>query len=362
VQYNLADSGVHPVTVSELIDGPDAIAQLLETPLHYPAVNGTRRLRDLISNLYDGVHCSNVLVTVGAAEANAIALQSLLEPGDQVIAMEPCYRQLWGLAQNQGCHLTTYHLDPANDWRPDLDQLAQLVGPKTKLITVTNPNNPTGMILKEEEMERIVRIAEHYGCWILADEVYRGTERLSTQETHSFVGRYERVIAVNSLSKAYGLSGLRTGWMVAPENIVKAAWRRHEYYTISTGMLSMTLAEIALSEPVRTRLFARNRQLIRDGYSRIESWIQRHHRFLSIVPPESTALAFVRYAFEMPSIDVARILKDESSVLVAPGDYFGVARHLRITHGLKPAYLMEALGRVGSTLERLARHAQRCAV
>ena len=199
-----------------------------------------------------------------------------------------------------------------------------------------------------------MKIAEKNGTWILADEVYRGTERLTDIETPSFFGRYDRIVAVNSLSKAYGLSGLRIGWLVAPHSAVDTIWRRHEYATISAGALDMFFAEIALAEPMRTRLLNRTRGLIREGYARLESWINEHSPLLSVIPPESTALAFVRYHLNMPSGEVAEALRQRAEVLVAPGEYFGIENHLRITHGLKAEYLREALDRIGSVFEELA--------
>lgn len=355
VDFNLADSGVHPVAVKELLDDPEVNERMREVPLHYPMVNGTSRLREIIANLYQTAP-GNVLVTVGAAEANGVILQALLGRGDEVVAMEPSYRQLWGIARNLECNLIPFHLDPENGWRPNLDQLEAAVSPRTNLIGVTNPNNPTGKILREAEINRVVRIAEKHGTWILADEVYRGTERLSDVETPSFFGRYDRVIAVNSLSKAYGLSGLRIGWIVGPQEKLNSVWRRHEYATISAGALDMFFAEIALAEPMRTRLLARTRRLIREGYARLESWIKERSGLLSVIPPESTALAFVRYHLNIPSTDVAEALRQRAGVLVAPGEYFGIENHLRITHGLKPEYLHEALNRIGSVFEELAGH------
>jgi aspartate/methionine/tyrosine aminotransferase len=353
VAYNLADSGVDPVVVSELAESPQAIEQLLRTRLHYPPVNGSLRLRELISALYKTADPGNVLVTVGAAEATAITLQALLEPEDHVVAMEPCYRQLYGIARNLGCHISVYDLDGANDWRPDLDQLDSIVSARTKVIGVTNPNNPTGTILTQQEMDRIIAIAARHNTWLLVDEVYRGSERLTDIETPSFYGSYDRVIAINSLSKAYGLSGLRTGWVLAPSYMIAAIHRRHEYAVISTGMLSMTLAELALAEPKRGQLLARNRRLIRHGYEWVASWVKQHSDLLFITPPHATALAFIGYNLDVSSIDLAHAFREKASVLVAPGSYFGIESHLRITHGLEEAYLCRALERLGAVLDGL---------
>ena len=355
VDYNLADSGVDPVSVKEMLTSTGSLEHLQELALHYPPVNGSPKLRDLIAGLYHGADRDNVLVTVGAAEANSIVLAALLDPGDEVVVMEPGYRQVWGITQNLGCKVVPYHLDINNGWNLNFDELEQVVTPRTKLIGVTNPNNPTGKILTEAEIDRIVKIAARHGAWIMADEVYRGTERLTDVETPSFYGRYDRLVATNSLSKSYGLSGLRIGWIVSPQQTVASAWRRHEYLAISAGSADMFFAELALAEPMRSWLIARTRRVIRAGYSRFDAWVQSHSSLVSIVPPESTALAFLHYHLDLSSFAVADTIRQKANVLVAPGDYFGVDHHLRITHGLKPEFMQDGLNRIGMVLEELGR-------
>ena len=269
VEINLADSGVHPVTLRELVELGLPLDALLDLPLHYPEVNGTRQLRERIAALYEGISADQVLVTVGAAEANAIAVETLLDEGDAVVLMTPSYAQVEGIARNRGCEVVTFPLDPAAGWRPDLDALDAAAGPHVRLIAITNPNNPTGYVLSEAEMQRVVAIAEASGAWLLVDEVYRGSERLGDEETPTFVGRYERVVSINSLSKSYGLSGLRLGWIVAPAVAVENLWRRHEYATIAASAPSMLLAEHALEPGIRAALLRRNRGIVRASYDQL---------------------------------------------------------------------------------------------
>ncbi len=368
VAFNLADSGVAAVRLGELLagggDGAEPggddrppgeaeIARLLEVDLHYPPVAGTALLRERIAAWISAAP-ENVLVTVGASEANAILVGTLVGPGDEVVVMEPGYRQVRGIALNAGAEVRVFPLDPARGWRPDLAALDAAVTDRTRLIAVTNPNNPVGTILTGAEMDAVVAAARRSGAWLLADEVYRGTERLTDDLTPTFWGRYERVLSVGSLSKAFGLPGLRLGWLVAPPELVEAAWRRHEYATIATGMLSMRLGELALEPATRDRLLARTRRYIRGGYGRLEAWIDANADLLSIVPPAATALGFVRYDLDLPSAEVAHAVRQGADVLVAPGATFGVERHLRITHGLEPALLDEALERTGRVLRGLA--------
>jgi len=219
VDYNLSESGVHPITARELVDDPAVVEELLTTKLGYAQANGISELREQITSLYPGAGPDNVLVTVGCAEANFNALQTLLRPGEEIVVMLPNYMQIWGVAQNLGAKVRAFHLKEDLGWAPDLDELNDVITEQTKLIAVCNPNNPTGHILTEAEMEAIVAVAERVGAWLLADEVYSGAERLSNTQTPSFWGRYDKVLATNSLSKAYrdcesgGWWGRRTWWM-----------------------------------------------------------------------------------------------------------------------------------------------------
>ena len=354
VDYNLSESGVHPATVRELIPEPEQVEQLLSTEFVYSQANGIPELRERIAALYPGATSENVLVTVGCIEANLISLQTLLEPGDEIAVMAPNYMQVWGAAQNLGMVVRTFDLSSDRKWKLDVDSLNHAVTNRTKLIAVCNPNNPTGHILSSAEMDAVVTAADRVGAWILADEVYSGAERLTDEQTPSFWGRYDKVFANNSLSKACGLPGLRVGWIVGPPTEVDEAWARHEYLTISVATLSNQLAAVALSPEVRPKLVQRTRDYIRRGYPIFEEWMQSHGDLLSIVPPDAAAIAFPRYELEVNSTTFVERLIKEKSALVAPGDHFGVDRHLRISFGLPAEYLRGGLERIHQLLTEIA--------
>jgi aspartate/methionine/tyrosine aminotransferase len=354
VTYNLSESGVHPLLLSELLaDQPDVINSLLATELNYPHVNGIPELRNNIANLYDGAKPENVLVTVGAIEANYITIRSLLSAGDEIVVMLPNYMQIWGVAKNHDLNVKTFHLSEENDWAPDLAELESMVTDKTKLIALCNPNNPTGRILTESEMDRIVACAEKVGAWILADEVYRGANRVSDEENPSFYGRYDKVLAIGSMSKAYGLPGLRIGWVAGPVDTLEDIWARHEYITISATMLSNKLAAIALSPEVRPRLLERARSYIRRGYPVLQEWMDRHTNMFSLRPPDAAAIAFIRYNLDINSTEFAERLCREKSVLIVPGDHFGLDNYIRISSGLPQDYLISGLERIHQLIEEL---------
>jgi len=354
VEYNLSESGVHPISLGELLaDHPDYIDHLLATDLDYPYVNGIPELRENIAALYDGAAADNVLVTVGAAEANHITTRTLLSAGDQIVIMLPNYMQIWGIAQNHGIAVRAFHLREEHAWAPDLDELDEAVTANTRLIAVCNPDNPTGRILTETEMDAIVVAAERVGAWILADEVYSGAERLTDEQTLSFYGRYDKVVATGSLSKAYGLPGLRIGWVVAPTDTVDDIWARHEYTTISATMLSNKLAALALSPEIRPRLIRRSRDYIRKGYPVLQEWMDSHENTFSLTPPQAAAIAFVRYHLDINSTAFTERLREEKSVLIVPGDHFGMDNFVRISFGLPHHTLVPALDRIHELIVEL---------
>jgi aspartate/methionine/tyrosine aminotransferase len=288
----------------------------------------------------------NILVTVGAIEANYLTIRTLLSPEDEIVIMLPNYMQIWGVAKNHNLNIRTFNLKEENDWAPDLDELKEAVTPKTKLIAVCNPNNPTGYILSDEEMGAIVSAADSVGAWILADEVYIGAERITSDETKSFYGLYDKVIATGSMSKAYGLPGLRLGWAVGPVPTIDDIWARHEYITISATMLSNKLAARALSPKVRPRLIQRTRDYIKKGYPVLQDWMDNHGEIFRINPPAAAAIAFVRYHLDINSSELTERLVKEKSVLIVPGDHFGLDKFLRVSFGLPPDYLRSGLDRI----------------
>ena len=354
VEYNISESGVHPMALKGLIDyDPENINRLLDTEINYAHANGIPELRENIAAMYKGATAENVLVTVGAIEANYNTISTLLSPGDEIIVMLPNYMQIWGIAKNLNLNLKTFHLREENGWAPDLNEFNEAVTENTKLIAICNPNNPTGYILTEEEMGIIIPSAERVGAWILADEVYSGAERLTDEQTPSFYGRYDKVIAVGSLSKAYGLPGLRIGWVVGPVEIVDDIWARHEYTTLSATMLSNHLAAIALSPKVRPRIIKRTRDYIRKGFPVLQQWMDNHENTFSITPPQAAAIAFARYHLDINSTEFAKRLIKEKSVLIVPGDHFGLDYFLRISYGLPHDYLTAALDRIHELIMEL---------
>jgi len=353
VEYNLSESGVYPITARELVEDPAELERLLDVGLDYSQTNGTPELRERICALYPGSTPDHVLVTAGASQANFVAVWTLLEPGDELVVMLPNYMQIWGLAKSLGIDVKPFHLRDERGWAPDLDELAEAVTGRTKMIAVCNPNNPTGRILTEAEMDAIVAAAARAGAWLLADEVYAGAERLTDDETPSFWGRYDKVLVQQSLSKAYGLPGLRLGWTVTRPELRDELWRRQEYTVIGPSILSDRLAQIALSPEKRPAILRRSREYIRRGFPVLQDWLASHGDAFSLVPPQAAAISFVHYHLAVNSTELVERLIREQRVLIVPGDHFGLDHYLRISFGLPHATLRAGLERIGHLIGRL---------
>jgi aspartate/methionine/tyrosine aminotransferase len=359
VAWNLAESGVHPLRVEELIDTEDDRLALMHQALGYSQTNGTLELRTSIASMYAGATPAHVQVTNGGSEANCIVLIALVQPGDPVVVMSPNYMQAHGLARGLGADVRTWGLVPvdaseaqAGRWRPDVDALRSLVTDRTRAIFICNPNNPTGARLTAAELDEICTIASRAGAWVISDEIYRGAE-LDGVETPTVWGRYERAIVTSGLSKAFALPGLRIGWVVAPPALTAELWGVHDYTTIAPGAVNDFLARIALSPRGRQLLLARTRGIVRTNYPMLKKWVDRRSGLLTVIPPEAGAIAFIRYRHAIGSTALVERIRDEQSVLLVPGDHFGIDGYVRVGFGCDPEILIGGLERAGEVLDRI---------
>ena len=344
VDYNLTESGFHPLTLSELLTEAQ-IEELTGTVLGYGQTNGSIGLRQRIAELYDGQAIENVLVTNGSAEANFVACHTLLEAGDEVVMMVPNYMQIWGIVEEMGAVPRAFHLREENDWAPDLDELRGLVNQRTKMIVVCNPNNPTGYTLTAEEMREIVKIADSVGAWVYSDEVYRGAE-LDGVELSSFMGMYDRAMVNGGLSKAYALPGLRLGWLAGPAATVADSWAYHDYTSITAGILSNAVAEVALSPEVRPKILERNRSMLRHNLEIMVDWLAAYGDLFHFVPPKAGGMAFMRYDLDINSTEMADWLRTEKSVFILAGDCYGMDHYFRVGIGAAKDTLVAGLDRI----------------
>lgn len=349
VEINLTESGVHPCTVGEIL-GPEGVAPLASATLGYGWTDGRPALRRAIADWYPGAGPGNVLVSNGSSEANLLALASLTDPGDEIVVIVPNFMQLDGLARGLGLAVRQVALSPERGWQPDLDAVRAAVGPRTKLVTLCDPNNPTGVVLTEGNRRGLAALAEEAGAWLLVDEIYRGAE-IEGGPSPTAWGLGSRVVVSGGLSKSFACPGLRLGWLIAPEPVVAEGHRRQDYTTIGTGALSQLLAERALAPETRERLLARGRSILLRGRARVRDWAGGRDGW-SLVEPQAGGMAFLRYAHAIPSEEFVRRLREEESVFVCAGTWFGLEGYIRVGIGVEEAHLAEGLRRLDRFLDR----------
>jgi aspartate/methionine/tyrosine aminotransferase len=348
VRYDIAESGIFPMTARELIDllpedaRADALAGLLDLPLGYSEARGTEALRAEIAATYRDLSPEDVLVTTGAIEANFVLLNTLLEPGDHVVAVDPAYQQLQSVPRAIGCDVSLWRLRPENGFRFDLDELDRLVTPRTKLIVVNTPHNPTGAMLSDAELRRIYDLAERLDARVLCDEAYRWLELPGGEPIPAPMRDLgPRAISVGTFSKPFGLPGLRIGWIAATPEIVQACWGMRDYISLSPGKLNDALALLALQH--RDRIADRTREIVAANLDEAEGWFARNGDLVSWSPPRAGLLALMKYELRTPSLGLANRLAEDYSVMLAPGSAFGYEGYLRIGVGQTPPVFAEGL-------------------
>jgi len=361
VEYNLSESGVRPLRLEELLEGQN-LAGFFSQALKYPESNGSLELRERIAQFH-GANAEQVSVTNGGSEANYTALWGLLEKGDRAAVMLPNYLQTWGLARAYAGTADAFYLVERQEngrmrWALDVESLKRAVTRKTRLIVVTNPNNPTGAVLTESEMDDIIRAARKVNAWLLADEIYRGVE-VAGPLSPTFWGRYDKLLLTSGLSKAFGLPGLRIGWIVGQAKTIAKLCQYRDYTTLTPTYLSDRLARIVMNPARREAILERTRSIIRAHLPRLESWIHSHDDIFTYIPPIAGSIAFFRYQLPVSSSALFDRLRTEQSVLITPGDHFGVGKYIRVGYGYDIDYTLKGLARVDITLKQLSEKSTR---
>jgi aspartate/methionine/tyrosine aminotransferase len=349
VEFDMSESGVRPLTLRELVEMGFDLEAFLDRPLGYSQSNGTIELRQRIAALYPGSDVDHVEVTNGTSEANYLIALSQVRQGDEMAMEAPNYMQMPGVARSVGATVRTFHLRQETGWEPDWEEFERAVTPRTRLLYLSNPNNPTGSVLSDEAMDRIVKRCEFTGTWLLSDEVYLGAE-IHRPRTKSFWGMSDRVIVTSGLSKAYGIPGVRIGWIVGPPKVIEESWTQHDYLTIGPNKMSDAIARIAVEPRNRERCYSRTREILAHNIPIAREWIERFDGRVTWREPEAGAIALVRYTSSVPSVEVAERVRTTQSTLIVPGSHVGLEGYLRIWLGGREEFLREGLRRIGTVL------------
>ncbi|OEE78547.1 aminotransferase [Vibrio genomosp. F6] len=352
--YNLAETCVESLTIEQLLDmagkRETILNELLPMKLTYGAIEGSDRLRNNITEIYQNQQKENILITHGAIGANALIHQTLVEPGDRVVSVLPTYQQHYSIPESFGADVQIVKLKEENNFLPDLEELQKLTNSNTRLITINNPNNPTGALMDEAFLKQIVDIARACDAYLLCDEVYRGTDASGDGFTASIADLYEKGISTASMSKSFSLAGLRLGWIAAPTDVIHAVTIHRDYNTISVGMLDDHFACIALE--CKEQILERSRSICQANREVLDAWIS-NEPLISYVKPQSGTVALLKYDLDMSSREFCVRLLESKGVMFTPGSVLEMEGYVRIGYANNPQVLKDGLQKTSEFLAEL---------
>ena len=321
-RYHLCASDMESIPVSELVGFAGADDRLAwdELGLGYTETWGAPALREAIADTYDNIQAADVLTFAGAEEGLFAAMQVLLEARDHAIVVTPNY-QAAETVPGSICAVSGVPLDAEAGWALDVGRIEQALRPNTKLISINFPHNPTGKVIDAETLDSLVSIARSRGIYIFSDEVYRLLERDASLRIPQVADIYERGLSLNVMSKAYGLPGLRIGWIATRDSVVLGRLEKAKHYlSICNSAPSELLAVIALK--ARDRILARNRAIIDDNLAHFAAFFDAHRGLFEWQVPDGGCIAYPRYLGSDGVEKFCRGLVEKAGVLLLPASIY----------------------------------------
>jgi aspartate/methionine/tyrosine aminotransferase len=350
--WNLAETCVESLTIAELLrltgKNSDDLSELLPMKMTYGEIEGSVHLRTAISKLYANQKVENLIITHGTIGANMLVHKTLVARDDHVVSVIPTYQQHYSIPASIGAHVEHLQLREEDAFLPDLSALRALVTPKTKLIAINNPNNPTGALMDRAMLEEIAKIARENDAWVLCDEVYRGTDQTGNGMTDSMADIYEKGISTASTSKAFALAGLRLGWVAAPKDMIEAISIHRDYDTISVGMIDDHFATLAIENSAA--VLERSHTITRGNLNILSDWVDNEPK-ISWIKPKSGTTALLKFDLQMASEEFCIKLQEETGVMFLPGKALSMEGYVRIGYANNPEILRTGLGLVSKFLK-----------
>lgn len=333
IEYNLAESSVTDITIDELQ------LSLKDLKLEYIGHRGKEALRELIGK-DAGIAAQNILLTQGAAGALFIINTSLLDKDDHLIVVRPNYATNIKVPEAIGCRISYIDLVFEENWQLEVSRIYKAITPNTKLISITTPHNPTGMLISEDILNRLIDVAEAHNIYLLVDETYRDT---CFKTPYSIIAaKSKSVISVSSLSKAFGLPGLRTGWIITQNEILM------EQFLAAKEMIHITNS--ALDEEVAYQFYLQKEKFVIDinektmeNFEILKQWLKQEER-LECILPQGGVVCFPRFKKDV-SIDTNKFyqtLLHQYKTMIGPGHWFEMPdTYMRTGFGWTDAVTLE---------------------
>jgi capreomycidine synthase len=350
VDYDIGSSGVRDLSMAEFRDlcGFD-LAELDSMIFHDSESYGGARLRAALADRWTGGDVDRMMVTHGSSEAIYLVMELALEPGDEIIVVDPAYQQLHDIAAARGCRVTRWPLDAAAGFAADLELLRRLARSGPRMIVVNFPHNPTGVSITPEQQKELVVIAAEAGAWLVWDHAF-GELTYATEPLPLPTRWYDRCIAWGTFSKSYGLAGMRVGWCVAPPSLLARMALLRDYIALYVSPVLEFFAEQAVRHA--DRIVARQREHARGNLRLLTDWAAGRPDLVRFTPPDGGVTAFVELLGQPDVVRSCRRLAEQHRVLLVPGASFGDAyhNHARLGFGATTAELTTGLSRLDQLL------------
>ena len=334
-KYLLSSSDAESRTIQELLDlEPGAHEGFLKHWCGYTESPGAPALREVISGMYRGIEPQDVLVLAATEEGIFVLYHALLSPGDHVIVETPCYESALEVARSTGARVSEWRRHSENGWAHDLAALEKLIQPSTKIIYINTPHNPTGLVMPASVFQQVTKLAARDGIILFCDEVYRELEHDPANRLPAACEVYERAVSLGSMSKTYGLPGLRLGWLVSKDaEIVRRCLEFKYYTTICCSAPSEFLSALALRH--RQVLVERNREIVLRNLPLLDSFFRQRPDLFAWVKPNASPIGFVRYKPQRDVLSFCEEVVNNAGVLLLPGTVYDQPQHIRFGYGRK---------------------------
>ncbi len=348
-KYLLASSDAESRTIRNVLDlEPGSHDRFLQQWCGYTEVPGAPELREVIAGIYTRITPDQVLVLSCAEEGILVLYHALVNAEDHVIVETPCYESGLQLARSTGAKVSEWHRRPQENWAHDLGALEKLLQPNTKVIYINTPHNPTGLLMPAKIFEGVLRLAGERKITVFCDEVYREMEHNPADRLLAACDLYERAVSMGSMSKTYGLAGLRLGWFACRDaGILQRCADFKLYTTISSSAPSAFLSAVALRH--REALLKRNLEIVRRNLALLDTFFKKRANLFDWVRPNAATIGFVRFK---PARNIQQFCDDvvtKSGVMLLPGNVYDEPQHIRFGYGRKN--IPEALEQFDAYLE-----------
>ncbi len=318
VQHLMSCSDCEPLSIKDLLENADdeCVNMWENLYLSYTESKGHPVLLDEIAKLYDGINPEDIIEIV-PEEGIYIAMRSLIEDGDHVVCVNPCYQSLQEVAKAQGARLKLWEAKYDNGWKFDIDELRSLVTNKTKMIVINFPHNPTGAMPTIDEFHEIINIAKKNDCIIFSDEMYRYLEYDEADRLPSACEVYDKAISLFGMSKTFSMPGLRMGWLVTKNADFMAEFMTYkDYTTICQNACSQVLSIMALRQ--KDGIIKRNLDIIKSNLDAFDSVVQKHSNIISYTKPIAGSVTMPMMDESIPTYQLSQDLIKERNLMILP--------------------------------------------